>query len=65
MTINSIYIKIYTPFCGFHATSDIEGSKFLLVFVQFCLPDRITSSAEVQCGRGPGSGVYVKVKPVA
>lgn len=26
---------------------------------------RITSSAGLQCARGPGSGVYVKVKLVA
>ena len=34
------------------------------VLVRFCAA-RITSSACWKCCRGPGSGVYVKVRPVA
>lgn len=55
--------------CEFHGTSDIDGRvltfALLLVLLLLLMRPRITSSAAGHDGRGPGSGVYVNVSPVA
>lgn len=68
--------KVYDrPECEFHATFEMDGRAFcvtlellvvlLLLLLLFELCRRITSVAGGQFGRGPGSGVYVNVNPVA
>lgn len=60
--------------CEFHGAFEIDGNAFcvmlalellllLLLLVEWRV--RITSLAVGQLGRGPGSGVYVNVNPVA
>lgn len=63
--------------CDVHGTFEMDGRAFcvtlellfvllllLLLLFELCLP-RITSVAGGHAGRGPGSGVYVNVNPVA
>lgn len=76
--MRTIKAQVYDrPECEFHGTFDIDGSAFwgtlelfvvlllLLLLFELCRAVRITSLAGWQVGRGPGSGVYVNVNPVA